>query len=77
MGRRVGAVGTTGGCSDVTGTSAWSQLGRGENAASGALGFAGSFVDIGSWSVWLAQPINSIKYKTVVDIRAIIAIPPL
>ncbi|MDO8142191.1 MAG: hypothetical protein Q6358_11885 [Candidatus Brocadiales bacterium] len=34
VGRRVGEVGSAGGCSDVTGTSAWSQLGREENAVS-------------------------------------------
>lgn len=49
VGRCVGEGGlVVGGCSAVTGTSAWSQLGRGENADSGAFGFAGSFVDIGS-----------------------------
>ena len=49
VGRCVSEVGlVVGGCSAVTGTSAWSQLGRGENADSGAFGFAGSFVDIGS-----------------------------
>ncbi|MBI2556849.1 MAG: hypothetical protein HYW13_05460 [Planctomycetes bacterium] len=48
MGGCVGDICSVGGCSAVTGTSAWSQLGRGENADSGAFGFAGSFVDIGS-----------------------------
>ena len=48
-GKSVDEVGLViGGCSAVTDTSAWSQLVRGENADSGALGFAGSFVDIGS-----------------------------
>jgi len=74
VGRCVGDVGSVGGCSAVTGTSACSQLGRGENADSGAFGFAGSLVDIGSLSVWLAQPVKSVKYKTVVTIRAIIVI---
>ncbi|MBI2488146.1 MAG: hypothetical protein HYW12_00280 [Planctomycetes bacterium] len=48
VGRCVGKVGSVGGCSAVTGTSAWSQLVRGENVDSGAFGFAGSLVDIGS-----------------------------
>ena len=47
-GKSVDEVGSVGVCSAVTGTSAWSQLVRGENADSGAFGFAGSFVDIGS-----------------------------
>ena len=41
-------VGSVIGCSVVTGISVWSKLVRGENAASGAFGFAGSLVDIGS-----------------------------
>ena len=49
VGRCIGKVGSiVGGCSAVTGTPVWSQSGRGENADSGAFGFAGSFVDIGS-----------------------------
>ena len=51
MGICVGDIGSVDGCSAVTGTSAWSQFGRGENADSGAFGFAGSLVDIGSGSV--------------------------
>jgi len=70
-GKSVDEVGSVvGGCSAVTGTSAWSKLGRGENADSWAFGFAGSLLDIGNWNVWLAQPINSVKYKMVVNIRA-------
>ena len=74
VGRCVGDVGSVGGCSAVAVTSACSQLGRGENADSGAFGFAGSLVDIGSLSVWRAQPVKSVKYKIVVTIRAIIVI---
>ena len=75
MGVCVGDIGSVTGCSVVTGASAWSKLGRGENAASAAFGFAGSLVDNGRWNVWLAQPVNSVKYKAVVNIRAIIVIP--
>ena len=69
-GKSVDEVGSVGVCSAVTGTSAWSQLGRGENVDSGAFGFAGSLLDSGIWNVWLAQPINRVKYKIVVNIRA-------
>ena len=47
-GKSVDEIGSVGVCSAVTGTSVCSQLVRGENADSGAFGFAGSFVDIGS-----------------------------
>ncbi|QII12543.1 aconitase A [Candidatus Kuenenia stuttgartiensis] len=47
VGGCVGKVGSVGGCSAVTGTSAWSQFDRGANADSSAFGFAGSLVDIG------------------------------
>lgn len=76
MGGCIVDVGSVTGCSVVTGTSAWSKFGRGENADSWAFGFAGSLVDNGNWSVWLAQPVNSVKYNTVVTIRAIIVFPP-
>ena len=48
MGGYAGDVGSATGCCAVTVTSVCSQLVRGENADSGAFGFAGSFVDIGS-----------------------------
>jgi len=70
VGRCVGDIGSVGVCSAVTGTSAWSQLGRGENVDSGAFGFAGSLLDNGIWNVWLAQPINIVTHKIVVNIRA-------
>ncbi len=69
-GKSVDEVNSVGVCSGVTGTSAWSQLVRGENADSGALGFAGSLLDNGIGNVWLAQPINIVTHKMVVNIRA-------
>ena len=69
-GKSVDEVGSVGVCSAMTGTSVCSQLVRGENADSWAFGFAGSFVDIGSGSVWLAQPVNIVTHKMVVNIRA-------
>ncbi len=69
-GKSVDEVNSVGVCSGVTGTSAWSQLVRGENADSGAFGFAGSLLGNGIWTVWLAQPINIVTHKMVVNIRA-------
>ena len=69
-GKSVDEVGSVGVCSAVTGTSVCSQLVRGENVASGAFGFAGSLLDNGIWTVWLAQPINIVTHKMVVNIRA-------
>ena len=70
MGGYAGDVGSATVCSAVTGTSVCSQLVRGENADSGAFGFAGSLLDKGIWNVWLAQPINIVTHKMVVNIRA-------
>ena len=72
MGGYAGDVGSaTVGCLfPVTGTSVCSKFGRGENADSGAFGFAGSLLDNGIWNVWQAQPINIVTHKMVVNIRA-------
>ncbi len=72
----VGGSGSVGGCSAVTGTSDWSIFGRGENGDSGAFGFAGSLVDEGIWGIWTAQPVTSIKEKTIVTIHAAIVTSP-